>query len=120
MFNKTIWAITLWFALALTNIAFAHSAVVFSSPANNSQLSEAPDAIHLEFNEDVRLLALELSGMEQGDVVIDFQRDRQAKDVFHINLPDLADDIYTITWTLIGADGHRVSGDIVFTLSSAG
>lgn len=119
MFNKTIWAITLWFALALTNIAFAHSALVFSSPANNAQLNEAPDAIHLEFNEDVRLLALELSGHEQGEVAIDFQRNRQATDVFHVNLPALADDVYTITWTLIGADGHRVSGDIVFTLNPA-
>lgn len=119
MLNKMIWAITLWAALALTNIAFAHSALTFSSPGNNAQLTESPEAIHLEFNEDVRLLALELSGENQGDVDIDFQRNRTATDVFHVDLPHLYDDIYTITWTLIGADGHRVSGTILFSLNTA-
>ncbi|WP_194756393.1 copper resistance CopC family protein [Aliidiomarina indica] len=106
----------IWAFLALAQSAQAHSQLVQSTPANGDRLTSSPSAIHLQYNEEVRLLSVELNGHEQGDIDIDFRRTRRANDQFRISVPELESDDYTITWTLIGEDGHRVSGTILFVL----
>lgn len=106
----------LWFAGALLQSAQAHSQLVQSTPSNGDRLTSSPSAIHLQFNEEVRLLSVELAGNEHGEIDIDFRRTRGTNDQFRISVPDLENDDYTITWTLIGEDGHRVSGTILFIL----
>lgn len=107
-----------WMLIAFNQSVVAHSRLVHSSPADNESLTTSPSALHLEFNEDVRLLSLVLVGETQGEVSFGFQRNRQATDIFHFDLPNLADDAYRLTWTLLGADGHRVSGVVNFSVAS--
>jgi|GEM_PF-1336787 len=116
--KKLLTFVLLWLLLATVQTVSAHTQLVFSTPAHQAQLSTPPPVVHLEFNEDVRLLSLELVGDNSGTVDFGFQRNRAATDVFHFELPTLADDVYHLTWTLIGADGHRVSGVVNFTVAS--
>ncbi|TRW48881.1 copper resistance protein CopC [Aliidiomarina halalkaliphila] len=116
LFPKMTLVFVLWFAGALMQSAQAHSQLVQSIPANGDRLTSSPSALHLQYNEEVRLLSVELVGNEHGEIDIDFRRARRANDHFRISVPELESDDYTITWTLIGEDGHRVSGTILFVL----
>lgn len=118
MLNSIKIFITLWAVLAVTSVVHAHSRLVSSSPEDGAHLGSAPSMLHLQYNEPVRMLSIELEGDVEGVVDINFSRSRQQSDHVEVALPDLADDRYTVTWTLIGQDGHRVSGTVSFTVAT--
>ncbi|RUO35758.1 copper resistance CopC family protein [Aliidiomarina sanyensis] len=116
--KKMLVLIVVWAVLAVTSVAHAHSRLVSSSPEDGAHLASAPSMLHLQYNEPVRMLSIELEGDVEGAVDINFSRSRQQNDHVEVALPDLADDRYTVTWTLIGQDGHRVSGTVSFTVAT--
>lgn len=96
--------------------AQAHSALVSSTPADGDSISEIPDEIVLEFNEDIEPIGNEVvvtgpSGAEVAtdELVVDGPVVTQPIDV------DGAGD-YTVTWRVVSADGHPISGEFSYEL----
>lgn len=96
--------------------AQAHSALVSSTPGDGSSFSEIPEEIVLEFNEDIEPIGNEVavtgpSGAEVavGELVVDGPVVTQPIDV------DGAGD-YTVTWRVVSADGHPISGEFTYEL----
>lgn len=100
--------------------AGAHAIVVSSTPGDRAVLAEAPGEVTLEFNEAI---SADLGGLRVfgagGDRV-----DRGASSVsdrtLSVGLDDGLDDgSYVVSYRIVSADGHPVSGGIVFTVGDA-
>ncbi len=103
-------------ALAVVPTASAHAILLSTTPGNDSVVEAAPKSVALRFNEPVESAF--------GSVRI---YDPQAKRVDNdrITRPNertvesgingqLADGTYTVTWRVVSADSHPVSGAFVF------
>lgn len=97
----------------------AHSALVASTPGSEQTVT-APERLALEFNEGVRMLRLNISDADSEEVTIDFSPNATARSEFEWALPTLSPGAYAVEWTLIGSDGHSVTGGITFTVDPAG
>lgn len=99
----------------------AHTGLARISPANNAMLMSLPDAIDLEFNGKVNLIKLELiNRMSKESVDIDFKATAKADSSFRVELPVLEVGTYLINWSVLGGDGHQISGSAGFMLHSDG
>lgn len=102
--------------LFLQNAAFAHNALTGSVPGDGQTVS-APPAVRLEFNGAVSLLRLSLIGAD-GEVDIGFAPRADAAALHEVALPALAEGRYVVDWTVLGADGHRISKSFSFTVDA--
>ncbi len=101
----------------------AHANLVRTEPPPNSVLTESPNQVRLWLTEPaepefsrIRLRDSAGNPVEVGDTQFMRDDDRQ---VF-INLPDLADGLYTVSWRVISAaDGHPSSGSFAFVVGDA-
>lgn len=98
-----------------SNALFAHTALTEAMPADGSVINEAPDNVTLRFTEEVRLLQLSVTDSASHEVETGFTPTANAQNAFSIMLPTLAADIYTVEWTVLGNDSHRVEGAFTFT-----
>lgn len=94
----------------------AHSMLHASVPADGARVSVAPAALELSFGSDVRLIALRMSGADGVAVEVPSPSSRDAAREFRLPLPALAPQHYTVDWTVMGADTHRVSGSFAFDI----
>ena len=107
--------------LSAASISRAHTELVRVSPANNAMLMSLPEAIELEFSQEVTLTQLALTNrMSKAPVDIGFEPSTQAKSSYQLELPVLEVGTYLIEWTILGADGHRISDSAGFMLHSDG
>lgn len=95
--------------------ALAHAHLHGSTPANRSTVSQAPDHLLLQFNEPVRLTALNLQAgggtrSKLGPLPA------AARKEFSIPLPALAPGAYTVRWRVASDDGHIMSDTLTFTI----
>jgi methionine-rich copper-binding protein CopC len=97
----------------------AHTGLAGATPADGAVLHAAPAALELDFTGDVQLLKVEV--VDAADVVqpLEFQPSADAAKTFAIPLPALAPAAYEVSWTVLGADGHRVEGTFGFTVDPA-
>ncbi|TVX98307.1 copper resistance CopC/CopD family protein [Cohnella terricola] len=100
--------------------AEAHAALEATTPAADSRLDAAPPAVEVVFNERLdsggaRLLVLNESSrnVAKGKV----ERIDEGKGI-RIALPKLEDGHYTVSYSVISADGHPISGAYVFTVGN--
>lgn len=99
--------------------AEAHAVLEKSEPVADSQLAEAPEHIALTFNERLEtslylLVVLDRTGKPVTDREPVISEDRRQ---ISLELPRLAaDNLYTVAYRVISADGHPVSGSYVFTI----
>ena len=103
----------------LPSAVLAHSALTASLPGNEAVVS-SPEKLELTFNEDVRMLRLTLVHGASHNIDFAFQPSTAAAKTFSYNLPALMLGEHTVSWTIIGADGHTVSGDFKFSVSADG
>ncbi|MDQ3543018.1 MAG: copper resistance protein CopC [Actinomycetota bacterium] len=95
----------------------AHSFLVRTSPEPGARLTNAPAEIVLDFTEPV----------EAGPVIE--VRDRRGQTVAPVfvvldvdttrvraSLPELADDVYQVTWRVAASDEHRTEGEFAFAV----
>ena len=97
--------------------AFAHSTLEQTSPAAGQVLDQPPKKVTLGFNEpvEVALGAIRLynSKGERLDVGSASHPGGQQSQV-QVGVPKLNDDSYVVTWRVISADSHPVSGAFTF------
>jgi methionine-rich copper-binding protein CopC len=101
--------------LALSSIAFAHTHLKTSLPADNAVLSAAPSEIALHFSAPTRLTALTLK--KEGDAERKLgPLPKEAAADFSVPVTSLTSGKYTVSWRAVGADNHVMSGDVHFTV----
>lgn len=116
------WTLLLLLAAALTGLgagpASAHDELIATDPAVGAAVAQAPSAVTLTFSENVLPTgaAIEVSGADgvawsTGDVSIS---GAQVRRPLRAGAPAGA---YTVTWRVVSADGHPVSGQFGFAVT---
>lgn len=99
-------------------LVFAHAKLTEANPANGAVVNESPEAIKLTFNEDVQLLKLTLTGADNKPVATEFKPSAESQTSFAVTLPELAKGLYTVNWTIMGDDGHKVEENYTFSIDA--
>lgn len=106
-------------SLLLLSGALAHAGLVASDPTDGSVLAAAPEALTLRFTEPVTPLVFTLvspSG-ERRDLDGALATDQQVTQA----LPaELGRGTHLLSWRVVSADGHPVSGSLVFSVGEPG
>jgi copper resistance protein C len=109
-------------ALVLATPASAHDVLVGSDPARGGTVTTGPSQVRLDFNAPVQFGADEITvlGPDGGH----YERTQTAtvtgNSVSTAVAPLGPAGTYTVGYRIISADGHPVSGEITFTLATAG
>lgn len=99
--------------------ALAHGELSSSAPGHEAVVV-SPEQLVLNFSDDVRLLRLSLVHGASHNIDFGFSPTTAAQRSFSHDLPDLMLGTHTVNWTIIGTDGHTVSGDFNFVVSDGG
>jgi methionine-rich copper-binding protein CopC len=98
--------------------AFAHDQLISSSPAPDARLDKTPTSITLTFSSPLLELGHEVR-------VVDDNAKNWVGGVAALNretltqaLPELPDGGYQVSWRVVSADGHPISGSYEFRLGS--
>lgn len=98
--------------------ALAHVHLQSSIPAAGSTVKVSPEKLVLVFQEAVELKAL--SVQKAGDKVATLLTlPKEAAEQIAVPLPKLAAGDYTVSYTYVGPDEHRMSSTLRFTVSAA-
>lgn len=99
--------------------ASAHDQLVSSNPEDGSKLDKQPEWIEMMFSGDVQEVGSEVKvvtddkDVSAGELAVDGKK-------LTVALPDnLKPGDYKVTWRVVSADGHPISGDFDFTLNDA-
>lgn len=107
------------FGLFLASDAAAHAKLVSSTPAANATVA-APQAITLTFNERLTSAAsgfdLEMVGHKM-KVAVKTTVSKDGLSITGAPQGKLMAGAYKITWRAAGADGHPMTGDILFKVN---
>ena len=103
--------------LAISTSALAHTGIKSTQPANEQTLETAPKHLTLNFSGSVRLMKVILKDGDDKDLKIDFKPTAKAADSFKIAVPDIENGGYTVSWTAMGKDGHKMTGDFSFLIN---
>lgn len=103
-----------WLLVQSAPAALAHAEMRGSSPAPNAILTTLPERVTLEFGEDVAVLALawRLPDGRRAEAAAD----AASGTLFISPPPQAGKGSYALTWRVTSADGHPVSGALVFSL----
>lgn len=103
-------------AVVLAPPAHAHDVLTGSEPADGAQLEAAPSELVLTFNNNLldsaqAVVVTDASGttVAEGSPVIEGPEATFA-------LPALEAGAYTATWSVVSSDGHRIDGELGFTV----
>lgn len=103
----------------LSGMAQAHTALVSSVPADQAKVA-APEQLVLTFGDAVRLVDLKLVHGPRHNIDFGFKVPAAAGTEFGFALPTLMMGQHTVTWTVVGADGHTMSDSFTFTNGAEG
>ena len=102
-----------------TNIAFAHSPLKSTVPADKAELSAAPAAIELAFAKDARVTKVTLTRTVDGtgeEVKLDLPTKKFTKTMSLVSSTTGAGQ-YQVKWRALGKDGHALKGTFGFTVT---
>jgi methionine-rich copper-binding protein CopC len=106
-------------ASAATPSAFAHAKLQSSDPQAGSTLRAAPKQVRLKFNEALEpaFSRIRVTGAGNKEIALAATTvDKADPTVMTAALPPLSAGEYRILWTAMARDGHRVKGEVVFTV----
>ena len=104
--------------------AFAHTGLVASNPVSDSQLSELPREISLEFDEDLLVIkgkptnSIELLDENKSSIKLAEPLIDGAKITVQLLESGNEPHTYQINYRVVSADGHPVNGTLTFTVQS--
>lgn len=112
--------VLLLFIIIFPQGVFGHAMLEQSIPDPDSQLDSSPTDIRLVFNERLEKELFYIKVFDgQGQSVTEnpTEMSQDQKELF-LPLPSLGDDIYTVTYNVISADGHPIRGSYVITVGA--
>jgi methionine-rich copper-binding protein CopC len=97
--------------------ASAHAHLQQSTPADNSVVSTSPSTLVLNFSESARLTALSIQKGAESPQKLNPLPTAAAQQI-SVPLPPLTPGAYAVSWRVVSADGHVMSGTLHFTLAA--
>lgn len=114
-------AMACWLAVSIqVPIAGAHAELVRSTPSAGERLAESPAVVELLFNERLDAEGMKVSVLDASSRAVAGgvpERFEEGKGI-RMALPTLEDGYYTVTYSVISADGHPIGGAYVFTVGN--
>jgi len=107
-----LWILLLGFSTTL----YAHTGLQASNPADEAVVNSSPEQIHLTFTAAVALVRFGITDAEERQVKLEFTPGSAQATEYHQPVPALPAGAYKVSWAVIGADGHTVTGDFAFTV----
>jgi copper transport protein len=110
--------VVLLVAMASTNQAFAHAALIKTDPADGAVLAQGPAQFSLTFSEPVSPLVLTL--VKPDGTPVPLTSLRLSDQTVEIDNPQtLGSGTHVLSWRVISADGHPVGGSLLFSIGEA-
>ena len=106
-------------AALLCTASFAHGKLEMSIPSNGATLSAAPAELKFQFSEPVEAAVSTVKLIGPGDKETALDKPHAAEGdgkTLIVNVPKLDAGAYRARWATSGHDGHRVKGEISFTV----
>ena len=100
--------------LVLTFSASAHISLKQSIPAQEAMLMKSPEQLSLTFGGEVRLAKVIIKDEKNKSINFDFKPSATPSTDFNWSLPSLAQGTYTVKWTALGGDGHKMTDTFRF------
>jgi methionine-rich copper-binding protein CopC len=116
--HSTFRLLALAAAMALgTSQAYAHAKLVSSDPAKNASIS-SPSAITLHFSEalEMKVSSITLTDVDGKPVDLKAVDAPDKKSLSAVPTAPLAPGLYTVSWTSMGDDAHKMKGTFSFTV----
>jgi copper resistance protein C len=97
--------------------AYAHANLVGSNPAKDATVA-SPKVITLHFSEalEMKVSGLKLTDIDGKPVAIKSVAAPDAKSLAVAPATPLAPGLYTISWTSMGDDAHKMTGTVSFSV----
>ncbi|MFD1506101.1 copper resistance protein CopC [Georgenia yuyongxinii] len=105
--------------VAAAPAAQAHDALTGSSPASGETLDAAPQEVTLTFNNDLLDATQAIVVADAGGQTVAEGSPTIEGGTATFALPALAGGDYTVTWSVVSSDGHRIDGEYGFTVTAA-
>lgn len=99
--------------------AWAHAALEVATPAKDAQLTSAPTAITLKFNEKLEASFSSIKINDSAGHALASNKatlDVADASTLQAQLPALKPGVYTVKWVAVGHDGHRRNGSYQFAV----
>lgn len=104
--------------LLLSTNLVAHTGLKTSVPTDQST-GVTPENLELKFKAAVRLIKLILSDDNDAEIALDFKPQAKPATHFVYALSDaLSPGDYTVQWTAMGNDTHKMTGQFVFRVEN--
>lgn len=100
--------------------ASAHAALQSSSPADGSTITAAPPEVALRFNEPIGTVGAQVQVTSGGTSATQGEPSVEGSTVSQPLAGSMEQGDYTITYRVVSADGHPVSGTVDFTYAVGG
>jgi hypothetical protein len=100
--------------IALSAPAMAHTDMMDSHPMDGAMMMEQVGELKLNFGMPVRLVNVKLISSDNRPVAIDFNPVMEPGKHFNVPVPLLKPDNYSVHWTTMGDDGHKMKGSFEF------
>ncbi|RKP53938.1 copper resistance protein CopC [Cohnella endophytica] len=115
-----LFALGLFYLLSSAGQADAHAELVQTSPKANAKMEASPSTVELTFNErlDSGGTKLQVLNESSRDIAKGKPESLDGGKTIRIALPKLGEGHYTVSYSVISADGHPVSGAYVFTVGN--
>ncbi|KAA1428671.1 copper resistance CopC/CopD family protein [Nocardioides antri] len=98
--------------------ASAHAALVDTSPDDGAVLAEAPDDVRLTFNGPVRLLADGIRLYDAAGEDFPVAAEGEGSEIVVETPAELGEGSFVVSWRVVSADGHPLSGSFTFSIGS--
>ena len=98
---------------------WAHASLESAVPAKNAQLTAPPKEVRLHFNEDLEANFSSIKVTDSGGKNISLKKatvDAKDRKTLFVPLDPLKAGNYKVQWVGVGHDGHRRSGDFMFSV----
>ena len=97
--------------------AYAHTRLSAATPADAEITTAAPEEIVLEFSANVRLLSVRLANVDGATIELGAVPEK-TQTLFTLPIMvDLTPGDYVVSWRVVGADTHAVSGNLSFIVT---
>lgn len=112
-------ALPLLLACVLAGSALAHPTIAGSTPRNGESLVSAPREMRITFTEPIEAAYTSVKLVDSIGNDVGSERTRadpaDPKSVV-VGLPTLSAGAYRARWSVLGRDGHRIKGELMFSV----